>query len=214
MGIYEDHVLPRAIDVLLGNRWMADVRRPAMEGLHGTVLEIGFGSGPNLPLYPPEVDRVLAVDPSAVGRRLATRRLEAATVPVEFVGLDGQHLALEDRCVDAVLSTWTLCTIPDVHLALREAHRVLRDDGRLSFLEHGLSPKAGVASWQHRLTPLQRRIAGGCHLDRDIPAIVRRAGFWTEHLREFDLGGLQVATHMFCGTARKAVPTDPGDEPR
>lgn len=204
MGIYEEHVLPRAIDVVLGNRWMADIRRPALEGLRGTVLEIGFGSGPNLPLYPPEVDKVLAVDPSAVGRRLATRRLEASPVPVEFIGLDGQHLPLEDRCVDAVLSTWTMCTIPDVDQALREAHRVLRDDGRLSFLEHGLSPEASVASWQRRLTPIQKRVAGGCHLDRDIPAIVRRAGFHTEQVREFDVAGLRVVSHMFCGTARKA----------
>ncbi|MFN8039825.1 MAG: class I SAM-dependent methyltransferase [Acidimicrobiales bacterium] len=201
MGFYEDQVLPRAIDVLLGNRQVQQVRRPALAGLHGRVLEIGFGSGPNVGLYPPEVDVVLAVDPSAVGRRLAARRLAASPVPVEFVGLDGQSLPVDDASVDCVLSTWTLCTIPDVGAALAEAARVLRPGGRLFFLEHGLSPDPKVAARQHRFTPLQRKVAGGCHLDRDIPALVRDAGFVTDRLAEFDIAGPKVASHMFSGTA-------------
>lgn len=201
MGFYEEQVLPRAIDVLLGNRQVQQVRRPALAGLHGRVLEIGFGSGPNVGLYPPEVDVVLAVDPSAVGRRLAARRLAASPIPVEFVGLDGQSLPVDDASVDCVLSTWTLCTIPDVGAALAEAARVLRPGGRLFFLEHGLSPDPKVAARQHRLTPIQRKVAGGCHLDRDIPALVRDAGFVTDDLAEFDMAGPKVASHMFSGSA-------------
>lgn len=204
MGVYEHQILPRVIDLLLGNAQMAKVRRPALEGLHGTVLEIGFGSGPNVTLYPPAVDKVVAVDPATVGRRLAVKRLEASTVPVEFVGLDGQDLPLDDASVDCVLSTWTLCTIPDVAAALAEASRVLRDDGRLFFLEHGLSPDPGVAAWQRRLNPIQKKVAGGCHLDRDIPALVRDAGFVTERLAEFDIAGPKPMSHMFSGVAAKA----------
>ncbi len=205
MGFYEEQVLPRAIDLLLGNRQMQQVRRPALVGLHGRVLEIGFGSGPNVGLYPPEVDLVLAVDPSTVGRRLAARRLAASSVPVEFVGLDGQSLPVDDASVDCVLSTWTLCTIPDVGAALVEAGRVLRPGGRLFFLEHGLSPDPKVAARQHRFTPLQRRVAGGCHLDRDIPALLRDAGFTPDPLAEFDIAGPKVASHMFSGSATFAA---------
>lgn len=204
VGFYEEQVLPRIIDVLLGNRQVQQVRRPALEGLHGRVLEIGFGSGPNVGLYPDDVDVVLAVDPSAVGRRLAARRLAASPIPVEFVGLDGQSLPVDDASVDCVLSTWTLCTIPDVAAALAEAARVLRPGGHLVFLEHGLSPDPRVAARQHRLTPLQRRVAGGCHLDRDIPAIVRAAGFEVDRLTELDIAGPKVASHMFSGTATVA----------
>jgi SAM-dependent methyltransferase len=177
VGLWTDHVVPRLTDVMLGNEQVRRHRRRAVAGLQGTVLEVGFGSGLNVPLYPPEVERVLAVDPSRVGRALGADRIAESDVPVEFVGLDGQDLAVAEASVDAALSTFTLCTIPDAGRALTEIRRVLRPGGRLHFLEHGLSPDPAVAKWQHRCNGLQRRLAGGCHLDRPVDRLVREAGF-------------------------------------
>ena len=203
VGFYEEKILPRIIDVLLGNRRMAKVRRRSLEGLSGTVVELGFGSGPNVPLYPPTVERVLAVDPSLTGRRLAAKRLATSPVPVEFVGLDGEHLPLDDASVDGALSTWTLCTIPHAELALREVHRVLRPGGRLHFLEHGLCPDPKVAARQHRFNRLQRRIAGGCNLDRDIAALLEESPLQVESLSTFFIQGPKVLSWMYAGTAIK-----------
>jgi ubiquinone/menaquinone biosynthesis C-methylase UbiE len=177
VGLWSDQVVPRLTDVMLGNEEVRRHRRRAVAGLHGTVLEIGFGSGLNVPLYPPEVERVLAVDPSRVGRELGANRITESEIPVEFVGLDGQDLAVADTTVDAALSTFTLCTIPDPGRALAEVRRVLRPGGRFHFLEHGLSPDPGVVSWQHRCNGMQQRLAGGCHLDRPVDRLVREAGF-------------------------------------
>ncbi|MCU1352241.1 MAG: Demethylmenaquinone methyltransferase [Acidimicrobiales bacterium] len=201
MGVYEDHVLPRVIDVLLGNKQMGKLRRRALEGLDGTVAEIGFGSGTNVPYYPAGVERVLAVDPSTVGRKLAAKRIAASSVPVEHVGLDGAALPLDDASVDNVLSTWTLCTIPDVDAALAEVRRVLRPGGRLYFLEHGLSDDPRVARRQHRFDRWQQRIAGGCHLDRDHEALIARSGLRVERVARFQIAGPKAMSHMYAGTA-------------
>lgn len=201
MGFYERQVLPRAIDVMLGGKSMAELRRRALVGLHGTVVELGFGSGPNVPLYPAEVERVIAIDPAELGRKLAAKRLATSSVPVEFAGLDGQRLPLEDSSVDCVLSTWTLCTIPDAGAALDETRRVLRPGGRLFFLEHGLSDDPKVAARQHRWDHLQGRIAGGCHLDRPIDRLVTDAGFEIDHLATFTIAGPKVSGFMFQGVA-------------
>jgi SAM-dependent methyltransferase len=202
MGFWEDQVVPRVIDKVLGNQQMAEVRVRSLGELHGTVVEVGFGSGPNVPLYPEAVTRVLAIDPSGVARELAARRLAASSVPVEFVGLDGQVIDLPDDSADCALSTWTLCTIPDAGAALAELRRVVRPGGELFFLEHGRSPRPEVERWQHRLDPVQRRIAGGCNLSRDIPALISGAGFDIERVVEFDIAGPKVMSHMFSGVAR------------
>ncbi|MGZ4680983.1 MAG: class I SAM-dependent methyltransferase [Acidimicrobiales bacterium] len=202
MGLWEQQVVPRVIDKVLGNEQMAEVRVKSLGGLHGTVVEIGFGSGPNVPLYPEAVTRVLAIDPSGVARRLAEKRVAASSVPVEFVGLDGQHIDLPDDSADCALSTWTLCTIPDAGAALAELRRVVRPGGELFFLEHGRSPRARTERWQHRLDPVQRRLAGGCNLSRDIPGIVSDAGFDIERVVEFDIAGPKVMSHMYSGIAR------------
>lgn len=204
MGFYDEQVLPRVIDKMLGNDQMAKVRLPTVTRLHGTVLELGFGSGPNVPLYPDAVDRVLAVDPSIVGRRLAAGRIAVSDIPVEFVGLDGEHLPVEDASVDCVLSTWTLCTIPHVEVALAEAGRVLKPGGELVYLEHGLSPEPRVAKRQHLLNPLQNKVAGGCNLDRDIEALVRAAGFEIDHAKQFAIAGPKTMSWMYTGVARRA----------
>jgi SAM-dependent methyltransferase len=152
-------------------------RERVCAGLRGRVLEIGFGSGLNLGCLPHEVTSVVAVEPSDVGWRLSAKRRAASVVPVERRGLDGQAIDEADGSCDAALSTFTLCTIPDAGKALREVRRVLRPGAELHFLEHGHSPDPGVARWQRRLEPLQRRVAGGCHLTRDLPALLAEAGF-------------------------------------
>ncbi len=177
VGLYREHVVPRLVDLACGTAGFDRWRARTTEGLSGTVIEIGFGSGLNLRHYPPEVDVVLAVEPARVARRLAQRRIEESALRVEHVGLDGQKIPLGDASCDAALCTFTLCTVPDPARALAEVRRVLRPGGTVHFLEHGLSLDPGVARWQHRLDPLQRRLADGCHLTRDATTLVGDAGF-------------------------------------
>jgi len=204
MGFYERTVLPRIVHLTCGAPHIAELRARVMQGLSGDVVEIGFGSGHNVPHYPEGVGRVLAVDPSLTGRKLAAKRLARSPVPVEFVGLDGEVLPLAVASVDAALSTFTLCTIPDVGRALTELRRVVRPGGTVHFLEHGLSPDPRVAARQRRLTPLQRRIGGGCHLDRPIRDLIVDAGFEVESLRNYHLKGPRVFGYMYEGVARPA----------
>jgi SAM-dependent methyltransferase len=177
MGLYGERVLPRILNAACGSKAVEPLRRRVCAGLAGDVVEIGFGSGLNIPFYPPTVSRVAAVEPSDLSWKLAGRRLSATTVPVQRSGLDGQLLPFADDSYDAALSTWTLCTIPDVAAALRELRRVLKPGGRLHFLEHGLAPDEAVRRWQRRLDPLEQRIAGGCHFTRPIVDLLTSAGF-------------------------------------
>jgi SAM-dependent methyltransferase len=177
MGCYGEQVLPRIINLLCGLKTVEPLRRRVCEGLEGDVLEIGFGSGHNVPFYPRAVDRVAAVEPSDVGWNLAGKRLDASGVIVDRTGLDGQSLPLPDNSRDSALTTWTLCTIPDVNAALREVRRVLKPGGALHFLEHGLAPDEQVRRWQHRLEPVQKRVFGGCHLTRPVVDLLTAAGF-------------------------------------
>ena len=177
MGFYNEHVVPRLVELTLGTSGFDNYRARTTEGLSGRVVEIGFGSGLNLPHYPAEVETVLAVEPAHVARRRAERRVREAAVPVEHVGLDGQVLPLDDASCDGALCTFTLCTVPDPSQALAELFRVLKTAGTVHFLEHGLSPDPGVAKWQHRFEPIQRRVADGCHLTRDPSSLVEKAGF-------------------------------------
>jgi ubiquinone/menaquinone biosynthesis C-methylase UbiE len=204
MGFYQDQVVPRITNVTLNNRECAQIRQRVTAGLAGEVLEVGFGSGLNVPYYPAEVKRVRAVDPATVGRRLAAKRLAASPVPVEFVGLDGQELPVETGSVDHVLITWTMCTIPEVETALREMYRVLRPGGELHFAEHGRSPDPGVARWQDRLTPLQRLIFAGCHLNRPIDRLVTETGFRMTQMENYYLSGPKPYGYVYEGVAAKA----------
>ena len=184
MGFWERHVVPRGVEVVLSGKDMATARAAVCEGLTGRVLEIGFGSGLNTPYYPSEVISVGAVEPNDLGWKMSAKRRGLADTRIERVGLDGQRLAADDRSYHCVLSTFTLCTIPDVRAALAEVRRVLLPGGSLHFLEHGLSPTPEVVRWQRRLEPFQKRIAAGCHLTRDVPALVAEAGLDLVDLRQ------------------------------
>ncbi len=181
----------------------ARIRARVAGGLGGEVLEVGFGSGLNVPHYPRAVTRVLAVDPATTGRKLAAGRVAASSVPVEYVGLDAQSLPLDSASVDHVLTTWTLCSIPDTERALREIRRVLRTGGTFHFVEHGLSPDPRVARWQDRLTPLQRRVAGGCHLNRPIGQLVADSGLDLTRMDNYYAQGPQTFGYLYEGVAVK-----------
>jgi SAM-dependent methyltransferase len=182
MGLYGEQVLPRIVNVICGMEVARDQRRRVCAGLAGDVVEIGFGSGHNVPFYPGAVTGVDAVEPADLGWKLAAERVRASAVPVRRSGLDGQRLPFPDDRFDAALSTWTMCTIPDVGAALRELRRVLKPGATLHFVEHGLAPDASVRRWQHRLDPLEQRLFGGCHLTRPITALLEGAGFRIEQL--------------------------------
>jgi ubiquinone/menaquinone biosynthesis C-methylase UbiE len=201
VSFYQDKILPRIIEVVLGRREFAEMRERVAGELSGDVLEVGFGSGLNVPHYPSAVRRVFAVDPATLGRKLAAKRIAESGVPVEHVGLDGEQLPLEDESVDHALTTWTLCSIPDVERALAEIRRVLRPGGALHFLEHGRSPDAKVARWQDRFTPLNRRLAGGCHLNRSIEELIARSGLDVVRLDNYYVRGPKVLGYMYEGVA-------------
>lgn len=208
MGFYKDHILPRIVDRVLSGREPQKLRQRCLAGLSGTVLEVGFGSGHNLPFYPTEVTRILACDPSRLGRKLAQKRLTEATVPVDFVGLEGEAIGLEDGSVDYVVTTWTLCTIPDVQKALHEIRRLLRPGGRLHFMEHGRARDDSVAKWQDRLNPLQKLIGGGCHLNRRIDDLIEQGGLDMRLLENFYMTGPRVGSFMYSGIAVRTAPPE------
>lgn len=204
MGYYQQQVLPRLINKVMDTKVDRETRSRVCSGLHGQVVELGFGSGLNAAHYPHEVSTVYAVEPSQVAMRLAEPRIAASPATVTQAGLTGEHLDLPSEEFDAVLSTWTLCTIPDVAAALHETRRVLKPDGSFHFVEHGHAPEPGVARWQGRLEPLNKRLLGGCHLTRRIAETIEHAGFTIEHLDTYYAKGApKPYGYTFEGRARK-----------
>ena len=202
MGFYGERILPRIINVSCGFKSLEPLRRRACWGLGGDVVEIGFGSGLNIPFYPPDVTRVAAIEPADLGWKLAGKRLSATSVSVQRSGLDGQALPFEADSFDAALSTWTLCTIPDPLVALGEVRRVLKPGATLHFLEHGLAPDERVQRLQRRFEPLQKRLSGGCHFTRPIVDLLTTAGFTIKDLDVFyEPGAPKFAGADSLGTA-------------
>ncbi|MDL9936055.1 class I SAM-dependent methyltransferase [Gordonia sp. ABSL1-1] len=203
MGFYDDRVLPHLIELTCGATMLTASRRRACAPLTGDVVEIGFGSGLNVALYPDAVTRVAAVEPSDVGWSMSEKRRAAATVPIDRAGLDGEHLPFDDHSFDGALSTFTMCTIPNLPAALAELRRVVKPGGVVGFLEHGAAPDESVARWQHRLEPIQRRVAGGCHLTRDTRAALTDAGFEVDEIDRFYQRGVpRPFGYLSVGVAR------------
>jgi SAM-dependent methyltransferase len=187
MGLYHHCVFPYLLDWAMGNRVFDAPRRRTLARASGRILEIGFGTGRNLPHYPAGVERIEAIDPDVDLDRFSQPRIAASNIAVDFHHLDAEHLPFADASFDTVVCTLTLCSIPDASHALGEVRRVLKRGGRFLFLEHGLAPDAGVARWQRRLNPLQNRLGGGCNLDRDTVALVRGSGLQLGDARHYYL---------------------------
>jgi ubiquinone/menaquinone biosynthesis C-methylase UbiE len=205
MGFYQEQLLPRLQDKVMDRGAMREVRARVCTGLSGDVVEIGFGTGLNAPCYPDAVHKLAAVEPSTLCMRIAEPRIAATPTKVELAGLTGEALDLPSDEFDAALSTWTLCTIPDVDAALAEIHRVLKPGGRLHFVEHGRAPDVGVARWQERIEPPWKHVAGGCHLTREISELVERAGFQLRGLQTYYMSGEpKIFGYTFEGLATKS----------
>jgi ubiquinone/menaquinone biosynthesis C-methylase UbiE len=185
MGIYGDRILPHIVDKACGVKTTHPLRQRVCSGLHGDVLEIGFGSGNNVAFYPPTVNKVVAIEPSDTAWRIAGKRVGASPVRIERGELDAQRLPYPDATFDSAVSTWTLCTIPDPVAALYEVRRVLKPGGELHFVEHGLAPDPKVQRWQHRFNGVQRFMFGGCNLNRPIAELLQRSGLRITELDEF-----------------------------
>lgn len=199
---YERHILPFVIDLACGVKPVRRQRAKVVPLAHGRVLEVGIGSGLNMPYYDrSRVAAIVGLDPSPGMRRRAAARIARAGLAVEFVGLSAEKIPLPDATFDSVLMTYTLCSIPDPVAALEEMRRVLKPEGRLIYCEHGRAPDAPVRRWQDRLTPLWRRIGGGCHLNRDIAALLAAGGFACDDVQTMYLPGLRPLTYNYWGEA-------------
>ena len=202
MGIYEKVFLPQLTKWTMSGGVFHKQRAKCLAGARGEVLEVGLGNGLNLAHYPEGVERVTGIDPSPQAERLARKEMRACPFPVEFHTGSAEDMPFADSSFDTVTVTWTLCTIPDPEQALREMARVLRPDGRMHFVGHGLSPDPGVARWQHRLNPIQKFIGGGCHLNRDIAGLIADAGFSVDQIENYYIKGPRTHTWLYLGTAR------------
>lgn len=204
MGWYENFVLPRLINLIMQNDIAAGEREKFVHLAYGSVLEIGIGSGLNLPFYGPQVKSLCGLDPSQKLWHLGRERVVKVPFPVEYIMCSGESIPMPDQTFDTVLITWTLCSIPDPQQALTEMRRVLKPEGQLIFVEHGLSPDRRIQAWQNRLNPLWRRIAGGCHLNRSIDTLIEAANFRITRIEKGYVKGGKPFSFIYEGLAQLA----------
>lgn len=203
MGFYNTHILPLMLDKACGIGPITRQRAKVVPKAEGVVLEIGIGSGQNLPHYNPNtVTKIIGVDPDdAIWKRSATRR-KACPIEIERIGLSGEEIPLEKNRADTVVVTYSLCTIPDPVKALHEMTRILKPGGRILFSEHGKAPDDAVAKWQSRIDPMWKKIAGGCHSGRDIEALFKQANLTFDTLEQMYILGPKVLSYNYWGSAR------------
>lgn len=202
MGFYRNHVLPPLCDLAMRNKLLQPYRERVIGGAEGRVLEIGVGSGMNLPLYRENVREILALEPDPHLIAMAEGKSKFVRRPVSFLSASAEDIPLDDKSIDTVVTTWTLCTIPDAGKALAEMRRVLKPSGHLLFVEHGLAPQASVRKWQNRITPVWKRLSGGCHLNRPIRNLIESGGFAIDTLTTGFLPGPKIMAFMYEGRAR------------
>ncbi|MBX9828064.1 MAG: methyltransferase domain-containing protein [Xanthobacteraceae bacterium] len=201
MGFYQDRILPHLINLAMRQRNLAIYRQRLMPAARGRVLEVGIGSGFNLPYYTANVERVVGLDPSPKLLEMTRGAAGRVRIPVDLIESSAESIPLDSGSIDTIVTTWTMCSIPDIQRALDEMRRVLRPGGRLLFVEHGRSPDLGVRRWQDALTPAWRRISGGCHLNRAISELIETAGFRVERLETGYTQGPRPMTFMYEGSA-------------
>ncbi|HEY9663140.1 MAG TPA: class I SAM-dependent methyltransferase [Allocoleopsis sp.] len=205
MRFYSRVLLPRLLDWVMSDALFTQYRQQVLATVEGEVLEIGFGTGLNLAHYPASICQITTVDPNPGMQAIAKKRIRASAIDVNYQVLNSESLPMPDHTFDSVVSTWTLCSIANVEQALREIYRVLKPNGKFFFIEHGLSSKPEIQVWQHRLTPLQKLIADGCHLDRNIQALVEQQ-FDRVELRRFTPDNMpELTTHFYRGIATKTA---------
>jgi ubiquinone/menaquinone biosynthesis C-methylase UbiE len=202
MGFYNDYILPRLINLAMRNKELRPFRERVIGAAEGRVLEIGVGSGMNLPFYRPPVREVLALEPAPRLMTMAKSASRATSIPIKFLEASAEAIPLDEHSVDTIVTTWTLCSIPQAATALADMRRVLRPGGKLLFAEHGLAPEESVRRWQDRLTPVWRRIGGGCHLNRPIRSMIEGAGFHVDRIETGYIPGPKPMTFMYEGSAR------------
>jgi ubiquinone/menaquinone biosynthesis C-methylase UbiE len=206
VGFYAKHILPHVIDIAMRNPAATRLRGEWIPKVAGDVLEVGIGSGLNLPFYTDRVRRVYGLDPSPELQQMTRRRAADLHFPVEFMSQPAESaIPLPSGTIDTVVLTWTLCSVRDPQLALREVRRVMKPDSRLVFIEHGSAPDARVRNWQRRITPVWKRLAGGCHLNRSVDRILERAGLEICELKRDYIRGPRLLSYTFRGIARKPM---------
>jgi ubiquinone/menaquinone biosynthesis C-methylase UbiE len=202
MGCYQNYVVPWVTHLSMRQTQLVPYRSRVVANATGRVLEVGIGSGLNLPFYSQSVNEIVGLDPSPRLLEMADEAAQRSSVPVELIEGTAEAIPVEGASIDTVLTTWTMCSIPDLDKALEEVHRVLKPNGRVLFVEHGLAPEPCVAWWQDRLTPVWTHLSGGCHLNRAIEDVIKRAGFSIERLDKGYLRGPKIMTFMYEGLAR------------
>ena len=202
MGLYSRYVLPQLIQLTCSVSSVYKQREKVIPLAHGRVIEVGFGSGLNLPLYDPEkVSRIWALEPSEDMLKLSDEIRASSAIPIDCLPSNAQNIPLEDKAADTVVITYTLCSIVEEELALQEMRRVLRPGGQLIFCEHGISPEKNIRKWQNRIDPLWSRLGGGCHLNKDIPDLIQKGGFRLTHCDQAYIPGWKIACYNYWGRA-------------